>query len=451
VENVAEALTEPGEWYLDRPSGKLYYLPRPGEDMEHTEVLAPKVTQLLKLVGKPEDNQYVEYLHFKDLTFATADWYQPVIPATRWNRPDLSMTGNGQAASQLSGAIQLIGARFCAIENCHLAHIGWYAIDVAEGCTGNRIVGNEMTDLGAGGVKINGAGAAGPLSNRTSYNRITDNHIYAGGRIYPSTCAILAMNSIGNTLSYNHIHDFYYTGISCGWVWGYGESVSRDNMIEGNHIHDLGQNVLNDMGGVYTLGVQSGTVIRGNLIHDINAFVYGAWCIYPDEGSSHLLIENNVCYNTNHHIFFEHFGRENIVRNNIFGFGADGVVSLGVGEKHDAFSLERNILLSDGPAIYRGGYAHSLDAGKFHADLNLIWDYAGTPVLGQDMKAGSRTFNMEQWHKLGQDTHSIVSDPMFKDAAKRDFTLSPDSPAFSLGFHAIDLSNVGPRPMNRRD
>ncbi|HEY3418446.1 MAG TPA: hypothetical protein VGM23_16340, partial [Armatimonadota bacterium] len=73
VENVFEALTEPGEWYLDRGTGKLYYLPLPGEDPETAEVYAPKLTQLLQVNGLPAEGHYVEFLRFEGLTFRHAD------------------------------------------------------------------------------------------------------------------------------------------------------------------------------------------------------------------------------------------------------------------------------------------------------------------------------------------------------------------------------------------
>ena len=51
----------------------------------------------------------------------------------------------------------------------------------------------------------------------------------------------------------------------------------------------------------------------------------------------------------------------------------------------------------------------------------------------------------EERKKRGQDVHSLVADPMFADPENADFTLRPDSPAAQIGFHPIDLSQVGPR------
>ena len=77
--------------------------------------------------------------------------------------------------------------------------------------------------------------------------------------MYHSGIGVFARHTFGNTVAHNHIHDFYYSGISCGWVWGYSDSVSQNNRFEKNHIHSLGKGWLSDMGGIYTLGVQPGT------------------------------------------------------------------------------------------------------------------------------------------------------------------------------------------------
>ncbi len=443
VDNVFEALTEPGEWYLDRTTGRLYYVPLPGERIEAIEAYAPAVEQLLRLDGDPDHSRYVEFLCFRGIVFEHADW----------RAFDLSP----QAACHLPGALALTGARYCAIEDCVVRRVGYYGIELGDGCRGIRIVGNDIGDLGGGGVKLGGADACGPPCRRNGDHCITDNHIHDGGKVFHSAVGVLARHTFGNRIAHNHIHDFYYSGISCGWVWGYAESVSRDNRLEKNHIHDLGKGWLSDMGGIYTLGVQPGTVIRGNLIHDVEKANYGGWAIYLDEGSAHILVEDNVCYNTSSQPHHTHYGRENILRNNIWAFGREGMVALSRAEEHVSYTFERNIVLAHGQPIFIGGYANDFSKRSVISDLNLFWDAAGVePTLMATQRDGrihaAPAFGLAQWQAAtGNDRNSIIADPGFTDPARFDFTLSPDSPAWRLGFRPIDLSDVGPRPPDRRD
>lgn len=455
LNNVWEQLKEPGQWYLDRPAGKLYYLPLPGEDPRTTQVVAPRALQLLKLVGEPDANRWVQTISFRGITFAHTDWRHPGEDGAAVSVNSASARygrGNDAAASQAAcdvpGVVYLEGARNCAFEDCTVRNTGWYGVEMADGCTNNRVVGCTLRDLGAGGVKLNGSDAAGPRLRRTGDNVITDNEIVAGGRVFHSAVGVLAMHTFGNTIAHNHIHDLYYTGISVGWVWGYRESVARDNRVEKNHIHRIGQGLLSDMGGIYTLGVQPGTVIRGNLVHDVQKLNYGGWCIYPDEGSSHILIENNICYDTNGEIFHQHYGRENIVRNNIFAFGGDAIVAHSRADDHLGFTLERNILVTRGAPIFKAGYGNTVQRRNHLADLNLLWDVEDQPLAFVDSKT---KLDFRQWQKLGQDGYSIVADPKFRDLAGRDFALGPDSPAFAVGFQAIDVSDIGPRPAHKSE
>jgi len=462
LENVFEGLSEPGEWYLDRTEGRLYYIPMPGEEMDAVEAYAPLTEQLLKLQGQPEKGQYVEFLRFEGLTFEHSGWYQPRGGGERHRRPaEVDYASAPQSALNIPGAVRMEGARYCAIEGCTLRHIGWYGIEVGDGCRAIRIVGNEMHDLGAGGVKIDGTDAAGPVLRRTGHNVVTDNHIYDGGHVFHSACGILATHTFGNELSHNHIHDFYYTGISCGWVWNYSDSVSKDNRIEKNHIHDLGKKLLSDLGGIYTLGVQPGTVIRGNLIHHVEKWNYGGRGIYPDASSSHMIIEDNIVYDTDSPAFRENWGRENIVRNNIFAFGGEGVIELGTSEGHNAFTFERNIVITEGKPVFAAGSSAAradIDRPTWRSDLNLFWDVSGQELFHASTRYDAdaklqytRVLSMEEWQALGQDVHSMVADPCFRDLANRDFTLLENSPAFTLGFRPIDVSDVGPRPAARRE
>ena len=457
VENVFEALSEPGEWYLDRATGALYYVPKPGETLETVEVYAPRMDRLLNLQGDAAKGHFVEFLRFEGLAFQHADWYQETGLGARWGLKGVEFAASAQGAVDAPAALHLEGARYCAIEDCEVSRVGMYAIELLAGCRGVRVVGNAIHDMGAGGLKLDGATAEGLPVLRTGNNQVTDNHIYDGGHVFPSACGILAVHTFGNELSHNHIHDLFYSGISCGWVWGYGDSVSKDNHIEKNHIHDLGKRLLSDMGGVYTLGVQPGTTIRGNLIHDVEKWNYGGWAIYPDEGSSHIIIENNICYRTSSQPFHQHYGRENVIRNNIWAFGAEGQVRHGRGESHRAFTFERNIVITDGQPLFVGGGRAFLEECKFFSDLNLFWDVSGAELFSANSKYDAdaviqheRIFALDAWRSLGQDIHSIIADPQCADPKGDDFTLAADSPAFALGFVPIDLSDVGPRPVERR-
>jgi hypothetical protein len=450
VENVFEALSE-GEWYLDRPSGRLYYAPRPGERPDATAVEVPVLPSLLRVEGEPEKERFVEGLRFEGLFFEHA-----AVPVAE---PAL------QAAWTTPGALALRGARSVAIEDGRLAGLGGYAVEIGEGCRDVRVVGNEIVDVGAGGVKVDGADASGDPRLRTTAVVLTDNHVHAIGRVFPSAIGVLVRHAADVRIAHNHIHDTYYTAVSAGWVWGYTPSVTHSVRIEKNDIHDIGQGVLSDMGGVYTLGIQPGSTIRGNLIRAVKAAGYGGWAIYPDEGSSHLVIEDNVAYDTTGQVFHQHYGNENTVRNNVFAFGGEGVLALSRGPAHNggrgalAFTLERNVLVSDGkPVIATGLSGEGAGAADrpFLSDLNLLWDVSGAPVvLGDGQGAGKgglrKAYDLGGWQALGLDRHSLAADPRFVDLAHRDLRIAPDSPALALGFRPIDLSDVGPRPRGHRD
>jgi hypothetical protein len=459
IDNVFEGLARPGDWYLDRKAKKVYYLPRPGETAETIEAFAAGPAAPLRLEGHPDRGALVEQVRFVGLVFEHTDWRRH--------------SHASQSASDMPGVVTLIGACQCALENCIIRHSGIYGVDIQDGCIGNRIVGCTIEDLGAGGIMVSGTDHTGPRARRTGHTLISDNHLHALGRVHHAGAGIILKHTFANVVAHNHIHDLYYTGVSCGWIWGYSESVARDNRIEKNHIHQVGQGLLNDMGGIYLLGVQPGTALRGNLIHDVRSSKYGGWAIYPDEGSSHIVIENNVCYDCSSQVFHLHFGRESVLRNNIWAFAKEGIIAISRGNQCNwpqkgaapdgrvsgALTFERNIVLTDGAPVFLGGMddeSGNLETRTFWSDLNLFWDVGGKPVRCANgghliAKEGyKRFFTWKEWQAFGYDRHSVIADPKCADLAKRDFRLADDSPAWALGFQAIDLSDVGPRPADKR-
>jgi hypothetical protein len=430
LENLPEALDTPGEWYLSRREGKLYYLPRPGERLETLQAVAPALTSLVRIEGAPEQGRFVEGVHLRGLTFRHAEWSLP---------PEMETGGFVQAAYGVPGAIRAEGARRCLFEACVVEQVGTYAIELGRGCQRNHIEGCVLRDLGAGGVKIGETTLRNDPCEQTYGNLVQDCIIQDGGKLFASAIGIWIGQSYSNRLLHNTIRDFYYTGISIGWTWGYGESLAGGNRVEWNHVHHIGVRsdgdgpVLSDMGGIYTLGTQHGTVIRNNLWHDIAGYRYGGWGIYFDEGSTGILAENNLVYRTTHGGFHQHYGRENLVRNNIFAYARDHQIQLTRPEPHLRLTFERNIIIGRGAQWVAGG----IDA-NLRFDYNLYWREDG-----DELRFGDDDF--AAWQAKGQDMHSRIADPRFVNPSAGDFRLAPDSPAHALGFQPFDLKGVGAR------
>jgi len=424
VENVREALERPGEWYLDSKTGVLTYIPVPGESPATSEVIAPRLERLVEIKGDPVLGVWVDNVIFRGLTFAHSNWVEP---------PQGFVFGQAEAC--LPGAISATGALNCALEGCAIRHVGTYAVEWGRGCKKCRLEDCDLIDLGAGGVKIGEMAIPGDPNVVAEQNIVRNCTIAQGGRLHPAGIGVWIGQSPRNRIEHNEIEDFYYSGISVGWTWGYGQSLARENIIEYNHVHQIGQNVLSDMGGIYTLGVSPGTVIRFNRFHDIDHYYYGGWGIYFDEGSSDILAENNVVYRTSGGCFHQHYGRNNILRNNIWAFDSSQQLARTRPENHLSFTFERNIVYWKHGVLLGGNWAWT--GGNYKLDYNCYWNALGEPITFAGLP-------LEKWREeRGQDLHSIIADPLFVDPDNADFRLKPNSPALQIGFQPFDISVAG--------
>ncbi len=412
VENSPDLLDAPGEWYLDKKTGVLSYKPLDGEDPGKIVAIAPALQEIVRIDGASR-------LHFQGITFSHADW---------------SMGPKGYADSQAAidyhGAVCAQGAVGCTFEDCVVSHVGGYGIDLGKACRENRIVRCEVTDTGAGGIRIGETALRKDEADRTLGNVVTDSHVHDLGTVFPAGVAVWVGHSARNLLAHNHVHDTYYSAFSIGWSWGYGPSGAQENVIEQNLVHDIGRGMLADMGGVYTLGACTGTAIRNNVFHDIRSSTYGGWAIYFDEGTTGVVAENNLAYRCSSNGFHQHYGKDNTLRNNVFALNREAQIARTRKEDHFTLLFDRNIVYWTEGALLAGDWG----GDQFRWEKNLFWSPAGTTGLP------------EKWKEQGLDRESVIADPRFVDPEKGDFALRPDSPALRMGFRPIDVSTVGPRP-----
>ncbi|MFP5080663.1 right-handed parallel beta-helix repeat-containing protein [Pedobacter sp. JCM 36344] len=386
IENVSAALKNGGQWYYDQ-DGSIIYRPKPGEQPKTTIATTPFIEQFL--VFKGSEGSKVAFLNFKGLSFEM----------TKYTMPQTGIEPV-QAAANTQAAIVLDFSDNISFSNCSITKTGQSALWIRRGCSYITAEQCLFKDLGANAVKIGEQSIVQNQAMQTHHNRINNCIMQSGSKVFPSAAALIIFQSSNNTITHNDIADFIYTGISVGWTWGYGESLAKNNNISYNHIHHLGWGILSDMGGIYTLGKSEGTVLRNNVLHDIFSKGYGGWGLYTDEGSTGILLENNLVYNCKSAAFHQHYGQDNTVRNNIFYNQQLAQLEATRVEPHTGFTFTNNII------VYGAGALSGINwsTANFKSDYNLYWNTTNKKITFGNLP-------IEQWQKSGKDEHSVLADP----------------------------------------
>lgn len=448
LENVLEGLNEPGKWCYDSASDKIYYIPLDGEGIGNLTLYASSDA----LVMSVENSSGIT---FENIKFADTGWeysddkYLNMNIHTRLRDYSKSSV---QAAVDVCGAIDITYSENISFVNCDFEDIGVHAIRFFTGSKNCTVDSCYFGNIGAGAVFAGGRYFVGETEEEYR-NNIAENitvkncEIEKYGRQFFGACGITVTYCDGAEITNNEIHDGYYTGISAGFMWLFGDNPTENILIKNNLIYDI--DTLSDLGGIYLLGVQKGTVVSGNVVHDCSCYGgdggYAGDGIYLDSGCEFMTVEKNLVFNCSTSCFNTTLSKNNIIRNNIFALSGQSVACLGVEEYASLTSLNNtyinNILLTDGKVPVLEYAQHK---GHFGGSGNIMWDMTYEDELY--FTIGSYTDNAiirQNAEERGLLDSAICRNPGFEDALAFDFALNENSCAVMLGFEPFDYSNAG--------
>jgi len=418
--NVLEELDQPGEWFLDRKSGRLYFWP-PDERADWT-----RREIVLSLLAGP-------LIRFSEASHVTVSGL--TLEASRGN------------------AIEIRGGTNDRIARCVIRNIGNGGIAV-DGGVGHGVSQCQVFDTGDGGVSLQG-GDRQTLSPGNHF--VEDCHFARQGRWSKCYVPAIQMNGVGLRAAHNLIHDHPHCAILF---------TGNDHLIEFNEIHHIALET-GDVGAIYTGRDYTfrGNRIRHNYIHHTGGVGLGAMGIYMDDCASGTEMFGNVFYKVQRAAFLGG-GRDHQVVNNIFvdcnyavELDARGLDTSPVWRGMVEQTMRENLTKVPLP-LYRDRYP----------DLKSLDEFYGPPggptILGEMFKGIPPGDNLiarnvcvgkwlkVYWHATEQMLtleHNLTNaasgfvKPVHDRSPATDFVLSPDSPAWKLGFQKIPLEKIGPR------
>jgi Right handed beta helix region len=326
--NVFRELDAEGEWYLDRRSGKAYWLPPQGLDVSQAEVV-------LSVFDKPFVTMTdVEHVTLRGLTL---------------------QEGRGNA-------IQISGGADCLVADCTIQRFGGDAI-IVDGGHRHGIFGCTMHTLGCGGTRV----AGGDRETLTPGGHFVENcHIFDISRLKRTYTPAVHLDGCGNRIAHNLFENMPSSAMRI---------EGNDHLIELNIIRNVVRES-DDQGGVDMFGnpLYRGVVFRWNRWSDIRGGTqHGAAGVRLDDMISGVAIYGNLferCGAVHFGGVQIHGGKENLVDGNLFVECLAGMSFSRWGEKRWLEAIERFGPQAGTPA-YASRYPELANL-KTDANVNFI-------------------------------------------------------------------------------
>jgi hypothetical protein len=326
LENDLRFIDQDYEWYFDPVTRRIYLKLPAAQDISELEIIVPVSEGLLQLNGTAD--RPIRNVRIENIAFRHSAWNIPAagyggIQACHFDpRPD-----DGTGWSVVPAAVSATFADSCVFTNCRFENLGGSGLWLGQACSNNQVSDSYFGDIAGNGLMV-GEGqdrkvTDGPWwenapDQAARNNRIVGCEITDCGVQYFGAVGIWCGLSAGTHIADNEVHHLPYTGISIGWMWSPQPTPARENKVIDNHIHHIMQK-LSDGGGIYMLGLQPGSELSGNLIHDVTVNVGRAESngMFLDEGTTDVVVADNVIYNIARSPIRFHRATTNLVRHNV--------------------------------------------------------------------------------------------------------------------------------------
>jgi hypothetical protein len=400
--NLLEELDSPGEYYLDRAHGLLYFWP-PAELKGKTLGLSVMTDPLVTITDASN-------VTLRGLTFEVS---------------------RGAAISLSGGEDNLIAA-------CTIRNLANDAVRISGG-KHNGIAGCDLYRLGGGGISLSGGDRA---TLTACGNFAHNNHIHHFGELYRTHHDAINLNGCGCQATHNLIHDAPHHALDFG---------GNDHLVEFNEVYRVCMET-DDAGAIYTgrNWTVQGTVIRYNFWHDIGGGpAVGNQAIYLDDCAAGTTCFGNVICRVGR-AFLIGGGRDNIIHNNII---VDCRIPLHIDNRGVGIARTKDenwgTLTREFATLPITG---ELWARRFPHLPTYLEDQPGYPKyndVADNLIVGCGKMNLaKEAQELStfKDNLETAADPGFVDAATLNFALKPDAPVFKQlpNFKPIPFAQIGP-------
>lgn len=403
--NILEELDSPGEYYVDRAAGKLYFWP-PAPIGSGEAAVSMLETPLIRVNGASR-------MALRGLTLEYAR----------------------------AGGIEMSGGDHNSVEDCVVRNVGNTALSVRGG-EAHGVARCEIYQTGDAGIVISGGDRA---TLKPGGHEVTDNHIHHIAQWSKTYQPAVSVSGVGNRIAHNLIHDGPHAGILFS---------GNEQALEFNEVHHMALET-GDVGAFY-IGrdwTQRGNTVRHNFIHHMGGVGMGSMGVYLDDCTSGATVFGNVFYKVQRAAFVGG-GRDNTLENNIFVECEPAVAIDGRGL--DPRPVWHNMVYQTMKrGLERMNYTRPPYSERYPG-LAAVGKYyerdAGVPPEGnrvlRNICVGGKWLNIA-WladSKIIDVADNLTSeDPLFVDAAKMNFQLRETSPAYKLGFQKIPFEQIGPR------